>query len=179
MNQPAPVVLGTPPGGRRDPLADLDAHASTPDGRVGVRIRGRSSLTVTLAPGYYDQVTETELSRQLTQLARLAFVQRTRAYYELRSRAFGRTVTRESSSYGARDLSFTAGRASIVASGSSPDGRIRVTAAGMESWTVDLEPGTLAAYDEAGFCAAVAAAGHDLVEDQFRQIRRLKDEIYG
>ena len=179
MSRPAAVVLGTPPGGRRDPLADLDAHASTPDGRLSLRIRGRSTLTLTMAPGFYEQATESELARQLTRLARLAFVQRTRAYYELRSRAFGRTVTHESPSYGARDLAFSTERATLVVSGASPDGRIRVTAAGMESWSVALEPGTLAAYDEAGFCAAAEAAGRDLVEDQFRQVRRLKDEIYG
>jgi hypothetical protein len=160
-------------------LDDLEAGASSPDGQATVRIRGRSEITFSLAPGVYESGDEVDMERRLTQLARLGFVARMRAYYALRSRGFGQTYTKEAPAVSPRDQQYVDERSRLIASGSSPDGRIQVTVAGMEFWTVDLQPGTLSALDETSFCAAVSSAAHEVVEDQFRQIRRLKDEIYG
>jgi len=170
------ISLGPP---SHNSLDDLDAGASSPDGQATVRIHGRSTISFSLAPGVYERTAEPDMERRLTQLARLGFVARMRAYYALRSQGFGQTYTKEAPAVSPRDRQYVDERSRIIASGSSPDGRIQVTVAGMEFWTVDIQPGTLSTLDEASFCAAVSSAAREVVQDQFRQIRRLKDEIYG
>lgn len=160
-------------------LDDLEASATTPAGNATLWLRGRDQASFSLAPGRYERSTDADLSRQLTQLARLAFAAWTRAYFQLRSRDFGERVAREPAPMGARDREYDELRGRLVATGSSPDGRVRVTAAGLEHWVVEVEPGTVDSLDEASFCAAVGAAARDVLVDQFRQVRRLKDEVYG
>lgn len=182
MTAAAPTPL---PGGPRrpstvaNPIDDLEVVASTPDEQVYARIRGRRELTVWLAPGYYDRATEADLTWQLSRLGRLLFASRMREYYRLRSLAFGRTVTKEPPPTSARDHAYVERREDLLATGTSPDGRIRLSATGMKEWSVQIAAGTHQALDEHAFCAAVTTAGNALIEDQFTQIARLKADVYG
>ena len=76
-------------------LAEMTATASTPDGRAFATISGRTHVRMSLAPGYYEWASVTDLERQLTRLAKLLFVARMRAYYEARSQDFEQLFTRE------------------------------------------------------------------------------------
>ena len=159
-------------------LAQLEAKAATPDERVFVEILGKTGVRVSFAPGYYEQASDVELERQFTRLAKLAFVERMRAYYRIRSEAFGREVTRESPPAGERDERFVDERSKLVATGTGAGGRIAVSVVGMTHWTVRVSPGTHRALSEADFCRGMAEAGQSLLTDQFSQIRKLKHEIY-
>lgn len=161
-----------------NPVNSLDVTVSTPDDQAFGRVRGRTEVSIWFAPGWYARADDAEVARQLQRLGRLLFAARTREYYRLRSQAFRRTVTREAAPTTEQDRRYVEQRASLVAQASALDGRFRVSATGMAHWAVQLAPGTVAAVDEATFCAAVSAAGHALVEDQFAQVRALKQAVY-
>jgi len=161
-----------------NPINSLDVTVATPDEKAYGRVRGRREVSVWFAPGYYDAATESDLQRQLTRLGRLLFAARMREYYRLRSLAFRRTVTKESPPATDRDREFVGRRDELVAEGSSPDGQIRVSAVGMQNWTVSIEPGLSRTRDEQSFLADLATAANALVDDQFAKIRELKYDVY-
>lgn len=161
-----------------NPVNSLEVVVSTPDEQAFGRIRGRTEFTIWFAPGYYDKAGDSDVSWQLQRLGRLLFAARMREYYRLRSLAFRRTVTREAAPVTARDHEYVERREAVVAEATALDGRFKASATGMQHWSVQIDPGTVAEVDEATFCAAVSAAGTTLVEDQFAKIRGLKTEIY-
>lgn len=160
------------------PIDSLDVTVSTPDERAFGRVRGRTTVAVWFAPGWYDRASDTDVARQLQRLGRLLFAARMKEYYRLRSLAFRRQVTREAAPTSPQDREYVGRRESLVAEASGLDGRFRVSTTGMQGWTVEVEPGTVGAVDEATFCAAASAAGTALVEDQLAKIRGLKQAVY-
>jgi hypothetical protein len=160
-------------------LAELRATASTPDERAFASITGRTHVELTLAPGYYDWASVADLERQLTRLARLLFVARMKAYYVARSKDFGQLFTRESAPTSPRDEEYVRARAGLAVEGVAAGGAIRISATGMDFWTVHLDRDVQRRLDEQAFCHAVSEAATGLVEMQLAQVRALKREVYG
>ena len=159
-------------------LDTLEARAGTPDERVFGEIHGRTDVSVSFAPGYYEQASDAALEEQFTRLARVLFAQRMKAYFRIRSEDFGETVTRESPPSSERDQRFVEERSRITATGTSPDGRITCSVVGMAHWTIRIQPGTHRELSEDAFCRSFAAAAGAMIADQFAQVRRVKDAVY-
>ena len=104
----------------------------TPDRVATARLRGGSSVTVSLAPGHFGRSTPNRLAEELATLGRLLW----RAEH-LPDRDRPDRMT--------------------ACAGRSRDGSVYVRRAGRRSWTFELEP---AAYTrgEAAFCAAAGEA---------------------
>ena len=159
-------------------LAELRASASTPDERAFATISGRTQVRLTLVPGYYEWASVPDLERQLTRLARLLFVSRMKAYYVARSADFGQAFTRESPPDGPRDEAYVRARAELAVGGEAAGGDVRISAVGMDSWTVHLDRDIKKRLDEHAFCDAVSQAATQLVEAQFAQVKALKRKTY-
>ena len=160
-------------------LAELSATAGTPDGRAYATITGRTLVRLSLSPGYYEWASVADLERQLTRLAKLLFVARMRAYYVARSKDFEQQFTREPAPTTPRDEEYVRARSELVVDGVAAGGAIRISAVGMDSWTVHLDRDIHGRMDEHAFCDAASRAATQLVESQFAQVRALKREIYG
>jgi hypothetical protein len=159
-------------------LAGLTATASTPDGRAFATISGRTHVRMSVAPGYYEWASVTDLERQLTRLARLLFVARMRAYYEARSRDFDQLFTREPAPTTPLDEAYVRARSEVVVEGEAAGGAVRIGAVGMDSWAVHLDRDVQQRMDEVTFCDAVSRAATQLVELQLAAVRTLKREVY-
>lgn len=159
-------------------LAELQATATTPDGKAFATISGRTQVRFSLAPGYYEWASVADLERQLTRLAKLLFVARMKAYYVARSRDFGQTFTKESPPTSSRDQQYVRARSGLVVEGDAAGGVVRISAVGMESWAVHLDRDVQKKLTEQAFCAAVSSAATQLVEQQFAQVKALKRDVY-
>lgn len=159
-------------------IDELEATSYTPDEQVFATVNGRTTITVSFAPGYYQRTDEATLEWQFARLGKLLFVQRMRAYYAIRSEDFGEPVTRESPPEGARDEEFVRRRAELTATGTSSEGRIVVSVVGMREWAITIAPGTCSDLSEDAFCRAMGEAGTAMMSAQFAQIRVLKHEVY-
>ena len=160
-------------------LAELRAdgdHARRARVRHDLRAHARAVLP---GPGYYEWVTVPDLEIQLTRLAKLLFVARMKEYYKARSRDFEMEVTKESPPVSARDHEYVRARAALAVEGVGGGGAVRITAVGMDSWAVRLEPDVKQRLDEQSFCDAVSDAATELVTLQFAGVKALKREIYG
>jgi hypothetical protein len=159
-------------------LSELQASAATPDEKAFATISGRSQVRFSLAAGYYDWASVPDLERQLTRLAKLLFVARMKAYYVARSRDFDQLFTKESPPTSREDQEYVRARSGLVVEGEAGGGAVRISAVGMDSWTVTLDRDVQKRLNEPAFCAAVSNAATELVESQFAQIRALKREVY-
>ena len=159
-------------------LAEMTATASTPDERAFATITGRTHVRMSLAPGYYEWASVTDLERQLTRLAKLLFVARMRAYYEARSRDFDQLFTREPAPTTRLDEAYVRARSEIAVEGEAAGGAVRISAVGMDSWAVHLDRDVKQRMDEVTFCDAVSRAATQLVELQLAAVRALKREVY-
>ena len=77
-----------------------------------------------------------------------------------------------------RDERFYEERENLVAEGSSPDGRVRVSVRAMRDWTVRIAPGAIDEMREQELAHAAAQAGQALIQDQIDKTRDLKLSIY-
>lgn len=152
-------------------LETLSAEAETPDGTAFARLRGTSDISVSFVPGYYAQTTEARLADKLTQLGRLLWVARMRAYYRLKSDLLDREIRGEGRPRNERQAARREARDSIVASGRSDDGRVELSAVGLLNWSATVAPGTVRQVSEEAFTAACAQAAERLVEDHLWQLK--------
>jgi hypothetical protein len=159
-------------------FAELTATATTPDERASATITGRTHVRMSLAPGYYEWASVTDLERQLTRLAKLLFVARVRAYYEARSQDFEQLFTREPAPTTPLDEAYVRARSEVVVEGEAAGGAVRISAVGMDSWEVHLDRDVQQRMDEVTFCDAVSRAATQLVELQLAAVRALKREVY-
>lgn len=162
-----------------DRMDALRVRVSSPDGKMTAELSGRSRIDLTLSRDAYLRYSEATLETQLIAMARLLWAGRTREYFAALSEALGQTVTREERPIGRQDIAFHEGRDALTAQGRSTDGRVRVQVRGMRDWDVRILPGTVRSLREPEFADRVREAAHDLIQDQFRQVGRLRQEVYG
>jgi hypothetical protein len=99
-------------------------------------------------------------------------------YYEVVSEAFETLTYREQPALGLKDQEFEEARDELPVEGRSQDGRIRLTACGLRSWSVQIDSGTLSYLTEQEFCSRLAEAGQGLIGQQYERVNALKDRIY-
>lgn len=161
-----------------DRLDGMRVSAEVAGSALAARLDGRTGVSLSFRPGVYQRVNERELERELTNLARLLWVARTREYYAIVSDVTGEVRTREGRAVTQRDLDFFAARGELIAEGRSSDGRITIKVQGMQVFRVQIVPGTVRALTEGEFVERVGEAGGELIRDQLRKVRELKLSIY-
>ncbi|WP_218023431.1 hypothetical protein [Nocardia altamirensis] len=77
-----------------------------------------------------------------------------------------------------QNLAFFADRAEIESIGESSDGRFTISSVGMESFSVDIRPGTLYELSEGEFCASASEAATKLARDFLAKMQELKKQHY-
>jgi hypothetical protein len=159
-------------------MASLRVRVESPDGNIEAELHDQVRVDLTFRPRRYPQYSGFSLETQLAGTGRLLVAARTRAYFAALSEAAGYRIEREERPVGPRDVAFAEARDALVASGASPDDRIRIAVRGMRDWSVEIAPGALRRLDEAEFADRVRSAVADLIEDQFRRIAHLRREIY-
>ena len=151
-------------------LDSMTVQAATPDGTAFATLRGRNTVTVSFAPGYYAQTSEPRLEQKLSQLGKLLWVARMKEYYRFQSQRLGREVRGESTPRTPAQVARREARDAVRAEGTG-GGVVRLSSVGMLHWTAQVEPGTLARVDEATFCAAVAQAAQQLIDEHVWEAR--------
>jgi hypothetical protein len=134
-----------------DRLSTLDVTVTTPDGFATARLRGRSSVWVSLAPGYFTTTTPGRLADQLAKLGELLW---------------------RSTLSSPRNAGFRTGPDAVVCEGRSADGSVSMCTMGMTTWIVELEPPAFMRGEEA-FCAAAGEALSGALADRLPQLHRL------
>ena len=162
-----------------DRLDAMRVRAATPDGAIEAELTGRSDVRFWFRPGFYERCTERDLERRLAGVASVLWARRMRAYYAALSEAYEQPITGEDPPGGPRDLHYREMRDELVARGRSADGRIAASVRGMRDWDIRIQDGTLRALDEHAFLTAAGVVAGELIRDQFTQIARLKNTVYG
>ncbi len=158
---------------------DTEVTTVSPNEQVFVTLRGNSSISVSMLPGYYDRANAAQIEEQLARTARLVFVDRTKAFYDLRSAEHGDTVRPSAESLTREQAEFKRRRAELAVEGSSDDGAVTVTSVGMTQFAVQIAPGTLTRVDESRFVADLGQAATRLMHDQREKMLGLKVEVLG
>jgi len=153
-----------------DRLATVDVTVTTPDNSATARLRGRSSVSVSLVPGYFGTATPKRLADNLAALGELLWQAREDAVRRSGSEASQPVGVAPTSS--SRDVTLRRARDSIVCEGRSADGSVSVGTVGMTAWIADLEPAAYTRGEEA-FCAAAGEAISAVLADRLPQLHRL------
>ena len=124
----------------------LDVTVTTPDKVATARLRGRSSVTVSLVPGYFTTTTPGRLGDKLAELGELL--------------------------WRARPDVFRCTPDTVVCEGHSVDGSVRVCTVGMTTWMVELEPPAFTRGEEA-FCEAAGEALSGAIAGRLSQLHRM------
>jgi hypothetical protein len=164
----------------REQFEETPVRVTAPNEQVSVTLTGTSWVEVSFAPGYYQRADERQLAEQLTRVARLMYVERTRAFYDGLSRETGDIVrpgsggvstSRETREYHRR-------LEELSAEGSSADGSVRMFGTGLSHFLVSIAPGTLSRLSEEQFIAAGREAGLAFLADHLQKVRELKFDVY-
>ena len=155
----------------QDHLDSTTVRAETPDGTAAATLVGDSRVTISFAPGYYAHSTDARVADKLQRLGRLLWVARMREYYRFKSEQLGREVRGEGRPRTAAQAERREARDQIVATGSSGDGLVEISAVGLFRWSVTVRPGTVPTVPEADLCAAVSRAAEALISDHRWRLR--------
>lgn len=155
---------------------NLELRVALPNEQVLAELHGRRRVTVTILPGHAERVGEQELSGQLARLARLLFAHRAAAFQRLNKEYLGtETMQRPPRP---QDEEFRRAYEALAVSGSSRDGSVTCTTLGMEHWTVDIEPGSVARLGSSGLAQATTEAANELVENALAAVRQTRHDVY-
>lgn len=159
-------------------VANMSVRVSSPNGGIFARLDGRESVQLSFAPGYYERASDHDLESQLTQVARLLWTARMRAYNTIIADEYHESIIIDPTPQSQLDREFYDQRDNLLATGRSSDGRIEVTVRGMRDWKVRITPGTSRELSEDAFASAAATAASQLISDQRDKVRELKIEIF-
>lgn len=158
---------------------DTEVTTVSPNEQVFVTLRGSSSISVSMLPGYYERASAAQIEEQLARTARLVFVDRTKAFFDLRSQEHGDTVRPSQESLTREQAEFKRRRAELAVEGASDDGAVTITSVGMTHFAVHIQPGTQNRIDGEAFAADVGQAATRLMHDQRQKMLDLKYEVLG
>lgn len=155
-----------------DQIDTVPVRAAVP-GAVSAELRGQD-LRLEFAPGYYRTVSEHSLEQALAGLCRILFAARAKAYDQLVRAAGGTPVPRERAT-DPLDQGYYARLDTVLATGSSADGRVRVELRGLRDWTVTLDLGRLR---EGEFVERAREAAGALIRDVFEKVVQVEQQVY-
>lgn len=148
-----------------DRLDAIRVRVRAPGAAIEAELRHPRQISIHLDEGAYPFMREPQLEQALAGLARLLYAGWVRQY---------RTALAGSAISPIENPEFVAGRAKIEPTGRSADGRITITAVGMQDFQVRVTPGTLRELSERQFTAALQQAATGFVTDQAAKISTLR-----
>lgn len=151
---------------------------ATPAERVFLSMRGDDDLTIGFQPGWYARCTTSQMQTELARAAKLLYVTRTRAFYDLRSQLAGQRVEPATTVLTDAGARYKQGLDELAAHGQSSDGSASISMVGLTHYTVSIRPGTLDRLSEGQFKIACREAGLACFADHTRGWQRLHFDIY-
>jgi hypothetical protein len=140
---------------------------------IEAELRQRTDISLSFGESVYEFVDESALERALAGIARLLWVGWQRQY-----RAAIEETDLNIDADDLRDSNFFADRAKVEAIGESGDERIRISALGMENFSVHVKPGTVREISDDQFSASASEAATKLVQDFQVKVDELKKRYY-
>lgn len=155
-------------------LDNIRVRANAPGMDIEAELRNRSEFTLSFGASVYEFIDEDALERALASLARLLYVGWQRQYRE----AIAETALDIEPDDG-HDFRFQEESRVIESCGESGDGRVALSAVGMDEFTARIKRGTVRELSEGEFAARTAEAATLLVEDYQAKMAELKVRYYG
>lgn len=154
-----------------------DVRVASPNEQVFITVRGNREIEVDIDPNYFARASRDQIETQLARAARLAFVHRTKAFLDLRSRERGDSVTRTRPVHGPEDAEYFRRLDELAVEGESDDGLAGVTAVGMAHFSVSVAPRALDRSPQE-FCRSASQAATRLMQDQLAKGKKLQYDVY-
>lgn len=148
----------------------LHVTASTPNEQLFGEVNGWYDVRISIMPGFAERAGDRETAHQLTQLARVLFAVRQKAYRALVEEHLSPPVGPMS----ARRRAFRDRQDATTVTGSSADGSVTVTSTGLDSWFVEIVPGSVDRLGSAGLARAATEAANQIVWQWLSSIDDLK-----
>lgn len=158
--------------------AEQTYSAASPSQKVFITMRGDTDIDVTFMPGWYSRAGTSEMEVELARAAKMTFVERTRAYYAVRSDLAGRRVQPATTIHSDEQARWRRGLEELPAHGESPDGAVAMTMVGMTHYSIAVAAGALSTMGETTFAGACRAAGLACLADHTRGWQKLHFDIY-
>lgn len=155
-------------------LDNIRVRVREPGAEIEAELSSRNNITLSFGESVYEFVSERYLEGALPRLARLLFVGWLREY-----RAAIAETELNIEPNDQHDLNFRNERGEIESSGESSDGRVRLSAVGMNEFIARIKRGTVRELREREFVARFREAAAALLEDYRAQVRELKKRYYG
>jgi hypothetical protein len=150
-------------------LDNIRVQVRAPGAEIQAELSSRNIITLSFGESVYAFISERYLEHALASLARLLFAGWVREH-----RAAIADTGLNIDPKDQHDLRFRDERQEIRSSGESSDGRVRLSAVGMDDFTVRIKRGTVRELREREFVARVGEAASALLADYRAQVRELK-----
>lgn len=155
-------------------LQRIVVEATSPDGMIRGRVRGRLDLDLEFVRRAYGSYRDAELARQLGQLATSTWTRYRREYLDVENAFLDWSVQEKD----ARDRLFEERAERLTVEVSSPGGSVAVRSRALVRWDFTLAPGVQRRLTEQQFVAEVLAVAGKTVR-AYRTARvRLLDQFY-
>jgi len=156
-------------------LDGISLRVSVPGIEISAELCRRDEVKLAFGTGVYHKLSEADLERHLTNLARLLYVNWVRAYQAALTEEFRSSLLAGPSSQ--RDRDFLAARGKLVSVGRSADDTVIVASRGMQAVRVRVAPGARALL-EYEFVDRVREATAALIRDHITRVAELKKQFY-
>jgi hypothetical protein len=156
-------------------LDNIHLRVRVPGTDINAELRNRRDISISFGPDVYPWLNERHLEHYLANLARLLYVAWVREYRAALSDSFRDAGYPEFQ----RDRDFLAARDEMESQGESADGRLTISAVGMQNVQVRIAKGTLRELSEHQFVACAKEAINALADDHMTKIRALKLRFFG
>jgi DNA-binding protein YbaB len=156
-----------------DPLDTLSVTVRSPDSNIEAEFDRRFRVSLRFRPGALQQYSEFTLEHQLVQLSRLAWVAYQREY-RAAIEASGRIVN----DWDPKRRAYREALMQIETTGTSDGGYVEVTCAGLERWSVRIQPGAISQLPADRLAAEIQSAVANAGAQYEHRAVLLKDEYF-
>lgn len=157
---------------------ETEVHTVSPNEQIFVVVRGDRDVRVSFAPGYYERARRDQLIEQLQRTARVAFLDRTNAFFDLISRDRGTTVRPSRSIVNARDADYWRRLDELEVSAGTPGGELSATLLGSQHLSVTIAPGVMERHSAESFAAIASQVATELLRDHLAKAMQIKLDVY-
>ncbi len=158
--------------------SDTTVETESPNGRIRVTMVGDHELRLWVDPTWYAAVPVRTLQDELVKVARLVYVNRTRAYYDTWSRLAGRLVRPSRTPASPETEEYQRRLDEVVARGEAYDGRIALVLSGTSRFTVSIDPSVVRDLDAPAFCARAREAALACLREHEEGWQRAHFDVY-
>lgn len=152
--------------------------AESPNGRVRATMVGDHELRVWIDPTWYDATSGVALQEELARVARLTYVNRTRAYYDAWSALTGERMSPVRTPVSEEQAEYQRRLEQVAARGEAYGGRIALVLVGTSHFSVEIDSGVLHQIDAPTFCTYAAQAALACLREHEQGWQRAHFDVY-